>query len=305
MFRTRELNIIVGSDSAEPVTVAEIGAAAFRVTHVQPLMGRPIIEADEQPSAPWVVVIGHDVWRARFDSVPDVIGRTLRLGNVHHTVVGVMPEGFRFPVAYSFWVPVRLDVWKYDQRQSPRVRVVGRLAAGATLDSAQSELSVLGATAAAASPDTHARLDPRILPYVHAVFGAFSQPFTLGLTLVNLLAVSLVVLICGNVSLLMFARAATRENEILVRTALGASRGRIMGQLFVEALVLAGVAAVVALTTAQFGWKLVFDVATAQAFEPGEVPFWFNASLSPSTVLYAVLLCLRPPPSRDSSRVSK
>ncbi len=291
-FRTRELNIIVGSDSAEPVTVAEISAAAFRVTHVQPLMGRPIIEADEQPSAPWVVVIGHDVWRARFDSVPDVIGRTLRLGNVHHTVVGVMPEGFRFPVAYSFWVPVRLDVWKYDQRQSPRVRVVGRLAAGATLDSAQSELSVLGATAAAASPDTHARVTPRILPYVHSVFGAFSQPFTLGLTSVNLLAVSLVVLICGNVSLLMFARAATRENEILVRTALGASRGRIMGQLFVEALVLAGVAAVVALTTAQFGWKLVFDVATAQAFEPGEVPFWFNASLSPSTVLYAVLLTL-------------
>ena len=291
-FRTRELNVIVGSDSAEPVDVAEISAAAFRVTRLQPLLGRPITDADEAPSAPWVVVIGHDAWRARFDSDPDVIGRTLRLGNVHHTIVGVMPEGVRFPVAHSFWVPFRLDASMYEQRQSPRVRVLGRLAAGATLDSAQSELSVLGATAAAAYPDTHAHVTPRILPYVHSVFGAFSQPFTLGLTSVNLLAVSLVVLICGNVALLMFARAATRENEILVRTALGASRGRIMGQLFVEALVLAGVAAVVALTTAQFGWKLVFDVATAQAFEPGAVPFWLNSSLSPSTVLYAVLLTL-------------
>jgi putative ABC transport system permease protein len=291
-FRTRELNVIVGSDSAEPVDVAEISAAAFRVTRLQPILGRPITDADEAPSAPWVVVIGHDAWRARFDADPDVIGRTLRLGNVHHTIVGVMPEGVRFPVAHSFWVPFRLNASMYEQRQSPRVRVLGRLAAGATLDGAQSELSVLGATAAAAYPGTQPHVMPRILPYVHSVFGEFSQPFTLGLTSVNLMAVSLVVLICGNVALLMFARAATRENEILVRTALGASRGRIIGQLFVEALVLAGVAAVVALTTAQFGWKLVFDVATAQAFEPGAVPFWLNSSLSPSTVLYAVLLTL-------------
>ncbi|MBA2301135.1 MAG: ABC transporter permease [Acidobacteria bacterium] len=72
---------------------------------MDPFLGRPIVEADEQPGAPWVVVIGHDVWRTRFASDPDVIGRELRLGNIHHTVVGVMPEGFRFPVAHSFWVP--------------------------------------------------------------------------------------------------------------------------------------------------------------------------------------------------------
>jgi len=291
-FRTRELNVIVGSDSAEPVDVAEISAAAFRVTQVQPLLGRPILEADEQPSAPWVVVIGHDVWRARFDSDPDVIGRTLRLGNVHHTIVGVMPEGVRFPVAHSFWVPFRLNASMYEQRQSPRVRVLGRLAAGATLDSAQLELSVLGATAAAAFPDTHANVTPRILPYVQSVFGASAQGFTLGLTSVNLLALSLVLLICGNVALLMFARAATRENEILVRTALGASRGRIMGQVFVETLVLAVVAGVVALTTARFGWNWVFEVATAQFFEVGAVPFWLSPRLSLATMLYAVPLTL-------------
>jgi predicted permease len=291
-FRTRELNVIVASDSAEPMMVAEISAAALRVTRVQPLLGRPIVEADEQPSAPSVVVIAHDVWRARFDSDPAVVGRALRLGNIHHTVVGVMPEGFGFPLAHRLWVPFRLDALKYEQRQSPPVRVVGRLAAGATLDSAQAELSVLGAAAAAAYPDTHARVRPRIVPYVESVFGAFSQPFTLGLTSANLLAVSLVVFICGNVALLMFARAATRENEIVIRTALGASRGRIMGQLFVEALALAGVAAVAALTTAQFAWKLVFAVVTAQAFEPGEVPFWLHSNLSPSTVLYAILLTL-------------
>ena len=178
-FRTRELNVIVGSDSAEPV---DAGRDQRRRVPSDAACGRfwedRLPTPMKPPSAPWVVVIGHDAWRARFDADPDVIGRTLRLGNVHHTIVGVMPEGVRFPVAHSFWVPFRLNASMYEQRQSPRVRVLGRLAAGATLDSAQSELSVLGGTAAAAYPDTHAHVTPRILPYVDSVFGAFSQPFT-------------------------------------------------------------------------------------------------------------------------------
>ena len=118
-FRSRDLNVIVGNNAAEPVEVAEISAAAFRVAQAQPLLGRSLVEADEKPGAPWVVVIGHDDWRTRFGSDPEVIGRELRLGNVHHTVVGVMPEGFRFPVAHGFWVPFRLDPVNYARRQSP------------------------------------------------------------------------------------------------------------------------------------------------------------------------------------------
>src|SRR4029079_15990557 len=107
----------------------------------------------------------------------------------------------------------------------------------------------------------------------------------------NLLSVLLVLLVCGNVALLMFARAATRENEILVRTALGASRGRIMGQLFVEALVLAMVAALVAVTSAQAAWRSLFAMVTENMFE-NRVPFWMHSSVSPRTLLYAALLTL-------------
>jgi putative ABC transport system permease protein len=290
-YRDRNWNVIVGSAVPEPVAVAEISAATFRVVRERPVLGRPLVEADEKPGAPWVVLIGHDVWQSRFGSDPNVIGRELRLGNVPHTVVGVMPQGFRFPLAHGFWVPLRLDPVNYPRQQSPVVRVFGRLSPGATLEAAQPELTVLGATAATAFPDTHAHLKPRIVPYIDSIFSGFSADSATEVFGGNLLSVLLVLLVCGNVALLMFARAATRENEILVRTALGAGRGRIMGQLFVEALVLAMVAALVAVTFAQLAWHSLFAMVTENMFE-NRVPFWMHSSVSPRTLVYAALLTL-------------
>ena len=290
-YRDRNWNLIVGDAAPEPVAVAEITAATFRVVRERPVLGRPLVEADEKTGAPWVVVIGHDVWQSRFASDPHVIGRELRLGNVPHTIVGVMPEGFRFPLAHGFWIPLRLDPVDYPRQQSPGLRVFGRLTPGATLEAAQPELTVLGATAAAAFPDTHAHLEPRIVPYIDSIFSGFSADSVSEVFGGNLLSVLLVLLVCGNVALLMFARAATRENEILVRTALGAGRGRIMGQLFVEALVLAMVAALVAVTFAQLAWHSLFAMVTENMFE-NRVPFWMHSSVSPRTLVYAALLTL-------------
>lgn len=290
-YRDRTWNLIVGTAVPEPVAVAEISAATFRIVLEHPVLGRPLIEADEKPGAPWVVVIGHDVWQSRFESDPNVIGRELRLGDVPHTIVGVMPEGFRFPLAHGFWVPLRLDPVNYPRQQSPVVRVFGRLAPGATVEAAQPELTVLGATAATAFPDTHKHLEPRVVSYIDSILGGFSADSGTEVFMGNLLSVLLVFLVCGNVALLMFARAATRENEILVRTALGASRGRIIGQLFVEALVLATVAALVAVTSAQLAWHSLFAMVTENMFD-NRVPFWMHASVSPRTLVYAALLTL-------------
>jgi putative ABC transport system permease protein len=290
-YRDRNWNVIVGDAAPETVAVAEITAATFHVVRERPVLGRPLVDADETPGAPWVVVIGHDVWQSRFASDPDVIGRELRLGNVPHTIVGVMPKGFRFPLAHGFWVPLRLDPVNYPRQQSPGLRVFGRLAPGATLEAAQPELTVLGATAAAAFPDTHQHLKPRIVPYIDSLFGGFSADSATEVFSGNLLSVLLVFLVCGNVALLMFARAATRGNEILVRMALGAGRGRIMAQLFVEALVLASVAALVAVTSAQVAWRSLFAMVTENMFD-NRVPFWMHSSVSPRTLLYAALLTL-------------
>ncbi len=97
-FRTLARNRIVKGGALEPVSVAEMTASGFRIARVPPLIGRPLIEDDERETAPAVAVIGYEMWRTRYASDPAVVGRTIRLATTVHTVIGVMPEGFAFPV---------------------------------------------------------------------------------------------------------------------------------------------------------------------------------------------------------------
>ncbi|HEV2736212.1 MAG TPA: ABC transporter permease [Longimicrobiaceae bacterium] len=288
-FRTVERNLITGEGRAEPVEMAEISASAFRLARVPPLLGRALVEEDERPGAAPVAVVGHDLWRTRFGGDPAVVGRTVRLGNSPATVVGVMPPGFAFPVSHGLWVPLRLSPLDHPRRQGPAIQVFGRLAPGATLAGARAELAALGQRTAADFPDTHRHIRPEVLPYARSILN-LSGLDTLGIASTNLFLVMLLVLVCGNVALLMFARAATRENEIVVRNALGASRGSIVAQLFAEALVLAGFAAAVGLAAAGFGLRWGFGVVEAEVLDGGRLPFWFHATLSPATVLYAGVL---------------
>lgn len=158
-----ERNLITEDGRAEPVHVAEISASAFRLARVAPLLGRSLVEADEQSGAPPVVVIAHDLWQTRFAGNPAVIGPTVRLKNAQSTVVGVMPEGFAFSVNHRLWAPLRLNALDYSPRSGPEIKVFGRLAPGATLDQARAELTTIGLRAAADFPDTHEHLRPEVL----------------------------------------------------------------------------------------------------------------------------------------------
>src|SRR5688500_15600019 len=288
-YRALERNLITGEGRGEPVEIAEITASAFTMTRVPPLMGRTLVEADGRPGATPVVVIGHDVWQRRFGGEPNVIGRTVRLASAPVTIVGVMPAGFEFPVAQSFWVPLRLNVLEHARREGPALRVFGRLAPGASMADAQAELTALGKRAAADFRETHEHLRPVVIPYAKSVVNV-SGWRSVGVMSVNLPLVLLLVLICGNVALLMFARAATRESEIIVRTALGAGRTRIIMQLFTEALVLGGVAAVAGLAAAGAGIRWMMTIIEAEFLEGGRLPFWFQDRLSPTTIAYAAIL---------------
>jgi putative ABC transport system permease protein len=281
---------LTGRDGeARPVRVAAITASGFRVAATRPLLGRALVPADEQAGAPPVVVLGHDVWRVRFAADSAIVGQTVQLGDAYPTVVGVMPDGFTFPVAHEAWTPFRPDVLDDAPRSGPAITIFGRLAPGATLDAAQAELAALGRRAATELPETHEHLRPQVMPY--AQMFAISMAADEGgivFALLQLFVLMLLVLVCGNVALLLFARAATREGEIIVRSALGASRRRIVLQLFAEALVLGALAAVVGLTAAHIALSQVgmpFLEATM-----GQVPFWLDLRLSPATVLYACAL---------------
>jgi len=286
-WRNSSRNLVLAPGDARPVNVAEMSVAGFRVADGQTLMGRVLVEADAQPAAPPVAVIGYEVWRTRFGSDPHVLGRAVQLGTEYATVVGVMREGFAFPVSHDMWVPLKTGALDHQPRSGPALTVFALLAPGETIETAQAELTTAGRRAATAFPATHQHLEPRIRPYAmmmvpdgpDATIIMYSAQFFVAL---------LLVLICGNVGLLLFARAASREADLVVRTALGASRGRIVAQMFAEALVLGGVAAIVGVTAAAFvlrTWGMMFLETNL-----GRLPFWFDLSLSTRAFAAAIML---------------
>ena len=287
-YATMQRNLITADGRNETITVASMTASGFRVARVPPHMGRVLVDADEQPGAPPVAVIGYEVWQRRFGSDPAVIGQQVRIGRGIHTIVGVMPEDFAFPVNHRLWVPLTAKPSDYERRRrGPLLTMFGRLAPGATIDSAQAELAILGQQAAIAYPDTHATLRPRVVRYTELWFDDGARAEMHGVqTLITLL----VVVVGINVAILVYARTATRQGEIAVRTALGASRQRIVAQLFAEALMLSSAAAAVGLLLAAFALDRANAAAALFGTLVGGVPFWMTFRLSPGTILYTVAL---------------
>ncbi len=284
-YRTETRNLAVPGASPELVRTAEMTASGFRVAGVAPALGRPLLEADERPSAPPVVVIAHEEWQRRFGGDPRILGRPVRLGETVHTVVGVMPDGYLFPVNHRFWVPLRLNPADYAPGESPPVDIFGRLAEGATIRQARAELAAIGQRTAASLPAPERTARPVVLPYTHPVVGIGSPATALIIRLVQLFVSAMVLVIAVNVAILIYARTAARMGEIAVRTALGASRGRVVAQLFAEALVLSAASAAVGLTLAGMGLSIA---NRSMASGPQEMPFWIRFGLTPGVVAYAM-----------------
>ncbi len=287
-FRPIQRDLIVDDHVDEPIVAAEISAAAFRVAGVPPLMGRVLVDDDESPQSPAVVVLGHRLWKRQFGADPAVIGRAVRLGATPATVVGVMPEGFAFPVRHNLWTPLRVRQLPQEPGLGPGLRVFGRLAAGIELPQAQAELATVGSRMAEQFPQQYENLQPQVLPYAES-FVPIPPDLLVraGIHSINAFGALFLAVVCGTVALLMFARAATREREILVRRALGAARSRIVMQLFAEALVLAAIAAVLGLAATDFALK--WTLAALSTAEEGW-PFWFEGGLSATTLTYSAWL---------------
>jgi putative ABC transport system permease protein len=287
-FRTLARNVTFDGGAVEAVQVAQITAAGFNITRETPVIGRAIVTADESAGASPIVVIGYDVWQSRLGGDSSVLGRELRLGNVTHTIVGVMPKGYGFPVNHSYWIPLSTEAAvAYGPREGPDVFIFGRLRDGASMEQAQAELSALGAQSASAFPLTHGRLRPRVMPYALPILdiqGVGTRDFTAIQSLISMLAL----IVAINVGVLIYARTATRQREIAVRTALGASRRRVVGQLFVEALVLCAAASAVGIGLAKFGIAqgfAIYEAATNDA-----PPYFLNFGMPLAAYVYVATL---------------
>lgn len=286
-YREVQPNVGPANGPAEPAPGVEITASGFEVARVPALLGRTLIPADERDGASPVIVLGHQLWRNRFQGDPAIVSRPIQVGRDLMTVVGVMPEGFAFPVSHSFWMPFRAGTLRHESSQGPAVRMFGRLAPGISLEEAQAELSAVGLRASRERPATHEHLRPQVMKYTDLFVGDEDNwQAYLG----QGIFVLLLLVLGSNVATMVFARTATRENEIAMRFALGASRGQILAQFFAEALVLALIAAVLGLTfvawVANWATGFFWDVTQHQ------MPFWLDDSLNTGTVVYALVLAV-------------
>jgi putative ABC transport system permease protein len=288
-FRLVTRNIGAPNIAPEPVRVAEISASAFGLAGVAPALGRHLTADDERAGAAPVIVIGHDEWQRRFAGDARLVGRTIQVGDGAAIVVGVMPRGFGFPVNERYWMPLAYapgdsaagapSSMPFKHMPEGVLHVFGKLAPGADVRGAQAELTVIGQRVASAGAGEHLR--PRVMPYTRWFFSEWHD----GEVYLNQVLLLLVLGIVGaNVAVLVYARTATRRVEIALRSALGASRGRIAGQLFAEGLALSGVAAAA-------GWIVAAMLRTElDGLIPWQLaPFWVNSSAMSATVLAYVL----------------
>jgi predicted permease len=239
------------------VPVTRVTKGLLEIFGVAPVVGRDIRAEEFGPVGPTVVVIGHGFWHARFGGRADVLGEELQLSSVSYEIVGVAPPGFAFPESAELWIPRRVNVEDCG-RGCHTMRGVGRLAQGATPQSAATEAETLAANLRGAYPDTNTDKAFRVESLKDNLVGDVRT----GLLLL-LGAVGLVVLIaCANVANLLLVRASTKTGEMAIRTAIGASRARLVGHSLIESSLLAAGGGVLGIGLAALAMRVLALVGT-------------------------------------------
>ncbi len=242
--RTRDFNL---TGDGEPEKVDAYGATPnfFSVLGVEPALGRALANEDELPQANKVAVISYPLWQSRYGGERSIVGRDILLNDVKYTVVGVMPRGFQFlDPDVRIWVPAGFTPEQMAVRGSHYLQVVARMKPGVTIDRANSDIKTITAQIAHDYPDQASKLGANVISLSEELSGETRRPL-----IVLLVAVAFVLLIASaNLANLLLSRAIGRSKEVAIRTALGASRTRLIGQLLTESVLLSsagGIAGVV------------------------------------------------------------
>jgi predicted permease len=263
------------ADAPERFDGAFVTANTFSVVGAQPLVGRLFEPGEDLPGSPMRLVLSYHVWQDRFAGDPGALGQVVKVNGETAEIIGVMPEGFLFPNRNDVWVPLRMDALAVPRGQGMGLFVVGKLQRGVSVEQASTELNGIAARLAAAYPDTNEGVGVTVLRYSDMFMG--TEVAALLYTMLG--AVALVLLIaCANVANLLLARAAVRAKEVGIRTAMGASRWRVVSQMVTEALALALAGGVLGTVLAWVGIGL-FDRAVAGTNPPFFMLFQLDAPI--------------------------
>jgi predicted permease len=259
-FATVTVNLGAG-DRPDPINVVHVTSGFFDVFGVRPMLGRTFTPEEDLPHSGKVAVLTFNLWKNRLGGSPEMIGRTLTLNSEQYVVLGILEEHYQPDPPADLYLPQQFD--PNSTNQGHIYPVAGRLRPGATITSAKTELKVIGDRFRAAYPDAMDKDEGVAVIPLRVAIGGQVRPALLMLTG----AVSFVLLIaCANVANLLLARAAGRQREMAIRTAVGASRGRIVRQLLTESLLLAIAGGIAGLFLGGVGVRLLL------AFSPGNIP---------------------------------
>ena len=259
--------------TVEPISVGLITPRSFQFLPAVPILGRVLVEADGEPGAEPVVVLRESVWRRRFGAGASVLGQSIQLAGRARVVVGVLPDAFKFPTGGEIWVP--LDEATLAGRATS-LTVFGILRDGLTIRGADAELSAYSRPERPRRPGT--AISIRALPFT----GDDDIINTVMAGLVGVLVLALLV-VASNIASLVFARTWSRSAELAVRTAIGAGRARVVGQLFAEVAILCAIASVLGLVLAHVALRFVVDLMS-------NIPFWMTFEPTLRTMAFVVVL---------------
>jgi putative ABC transport system permease protein len=255
------------SGAGEPVEIrgTRISQGTFEILRVSPQLGRTFTAHEDRPNEDAVVILGHDLWQRTFGGDPQIVGKKIVLSNRQRTVVGVMPPGFRFPEISELWVPLALTPQTFT-RTDHGLNSIARLKDGVTFGAAQLEMDNIALRIEQQNPVTNEGLGVRVTSLHDYLTGDYREALLILLGVVG----CVLLVACVNVANLMLARATARQREFALRTALGASRWRIMRQLLVESLLLSLAGGVLGFALSLLALHLLLTAI------PIQLPFWMN-----------------------------
>ena len=263
----------------------------FRIVGVSPIIGRDFTADDNKPGAEKTTILGYEIWQRDFGGDPNIVGQAVRINGKAATIIGVMPQGFKFPQAEQLWVPL-YNEFPIKPRDDARAgggapAVMGRLKEGVSLDQVNAEFSGLAKRIATDNPKTNKELTSA---NVQPLLNSFVPTPLRGTIYAMLGAVVLVLVIaCVNVMNMQFGRAALRAKELAIRGALGATRWRLVRQMLTESFLVASLGTVLGILLAQWGVSLLVRATNALPFP---LPYWVRFEIDGKVLLFTVGITL-------------
>jgi putative ABC transport system permease protein len=242
---------LTGDGPPQRVTGFNVSANFFELLGVQPAMGRGFLPQEEQLGGHREIILSHGLWERRYGSDPAILGKIAKVNDESYTIVGVMGKGFNYPMTAEAWTPLAFTDKERANRESRYVSVLGRLQPHVSFSQAKAEMMTLRERQAGEFPDAYKGWKLSVMPLTEFASGNLTRQYTIML----LGAVGFVLLIaCADVANVQFARVTGRQKELAVRTAMGASRSRIVRQLLLESVLLSLAGAALGLLLAR--WQI-------------------------------------------------